>query len=651
MSADGGGVKHRNEPAAIAEVWKRRAPTLAAWAWERLVNRRDVWGAYRPLRERGKQYEKPDGTLATLSTQTTRPRLHRRGKDFLTPSLLRRHFEGGDGWITGLHSTSPDNTSKWGGVDLDWHGPDSTTPEVNLAAALGWYEQLRGKGFRPLLTDSNGAGSYHLVSLLREPVPTPRVFYFLKELVSDHSRYGMTAAPEVFPKQARLRGKPGKPAYGNWLRLPGRHHTRDHWSRVWDGSRWLDGDPGIDFILSLDGDPAPLIPEDGEVRYRVSAYLRKLPNLAEGQGRDDIAYQFAAWLVRDMALPDDQALPWLEEWDRGNRPPKGTDCLREIMANVHQYGQRAYGSGLHADGGSNGAAHRNRVPPPGTDGAPPGPPPGGTLSGCPYVGEAAGRPGYCIIRDYFLGYYDPAFRRGNELYSRRLGRTVKASEACFAPGWELVNLLEQAEDCPQKDGIPIRSSVPAFFRTWAGSAYRDILVRLEEEQGTAEVVEPAQEQFRAHVAAGLHSQVTLGHRIADGEETVTERRSLIGWAALFAKAGPWKPVRSYLLWCRNEPAAEKDPLRVAVRSGLFSQVGMRDLGEMVQRQFGDLCELYGVGAAQRACGQRVVVLSTDFLADLLTTPAVDDGRVDDDEASHTRAREDSVNASKTKETP
>ncbi|HJT75690.1 MAG TPA: hypothetical protein VJ739_00660, partial [Gemmataceae bacterium] len=55
---------------------------------------------------------------------------------------------------------------------------------------------------------------------------------------------------------------------------------------------------------------------------------------------------FGSFLARDLALPDDVALRWLEAWDRGNSPPKGRDRLAEILANVHLYGERAYGSGL-----------------------------------------------------------------------------------------------------------------------------------------------------------------------------------------------------------------------------------------------------------------------------------------------------------------
>jgi hypothetical protein len=72
--------------------------------------------------------------------------------------------------------------------------------------------------------------------------------------------------------------------------------------------------------------------------------MRRLPNLAMGQGRDGIAYRFAAFLVRDLALADEEALPWLVEWDRGNSPPKGEQALMEIMSNARRYGRCAVGS-------------------------------------------------------------------------------------------------------------------------------------------------------------------------------------------------------------------------------------------------------------------------------------------------------------------
>jgi hypothetical protein len=77
--------------------------------------------------------------------------------------------------------------------------------------------------------------------------------------------------------------------------------------------------------------------------------MRRLPNGGEGSGRDDTAFHFAAWLVRDLALNDGTALQWLELWDAGNSPPKGRETLAAILKNARAYGQRAIGCGRQPD--------------------------------------------------------------------------------------------------------------------------------------------------------------------------------------------------------------------------------------------------------------------------------------------------------------
>jgi P4 family phage/plasmid primase-like protien len=353
-----------NVPIGAAEAWSARAGELADWAWERLVNRTDAWGGYNALADRDKDITLPDGTKYKLGATCTRPSRRRRGQIVLTREILAQHFQATEPTaVVGLHTTSPDNTSKWGTVETDWHGPESTGPEVNWLATRTWYDRLCALGFHPLLTDSNGAGGFHLDVLLAEATPTPRVYYFLHDLVKDHAALGLPNRPEVFPKQPRLQPREdGRGKYGNWVRLPGRHHTREHWSRVWSGSDWLEGNDAIDFMLSMRGDPPSLIPEDVEWQFRIGEYLAALPNLGEGQGRDDVAFTFLGFLVRDLKLPDDYALMWANRWDAGNRPPKGPDRLREILANVHRYGQRSYGSGLASDNGQCHASATSNQP-------------------------------------------------------------------------------------------------------------------------------------------------------------------------------------------------------------------------------------------------------------------------------------------------
>jgi hypothetical protein len=334
-------TEQSNDKSDTRLAWSERAGELALWAWARLVNRIDVRGGYR------------------LDAQTT-------VKGRLTRFLLERHFRAKDySDILGLHTASADNQSKGGGLDIDNHGPTSTAADVNFRAALHWYGELARLGFQPLLLDSNGRGGFHERLLLSEAIPADRLFRFLAHLTRDYRQLGFAKAPEQFPKQADVRRC--KKGLGNWLRLPGKHHKREHWSRVWDGKRWLEGHQAIDFMLALKGDSPGLVPnippppaairhyrplvynQSGNLSRLIAAYMRRLPHGGEGSGRDDVAYCFAAFLVRDLALDDVTALDWLCLWDQGNTPPKGRQRLAKILANAHDYGQRPIGCGRKDD--------------------------------------------------------------------------------------------------------------------------------------------------------------------------------------------------------------------------------------------------------------------------------------------------------------
>ncbi|MGH7171886.1 MAG: hypothetical protein ACRELF_06945, partial [Gemmataceae bacterium] len=250
-------------------------------------------------------------------------------------------------------------------------------------------------------------------------------------------------------------------------------------------------------------------------------------------------------------------------------------------------------------------------------------------------GDASGSDGELltgldIISKFFRNFYRPTFRRGAAMYSETQERIITASEACYAATPTLIDELETASDAPRSEHGVMRSFLPKFFKTWAPVAWRGTLETLQEEEATAEVVGSAAEEFRAKVAAGLHTHVGLGYRHEGKEETSVERRSLIAWAALFAKKarpGVWGQVRNYLVWCRRDDA--NGPLRVAIRVGLFTsgQAHLRSLAELPQRRFARLCELYGIGSAYdgehqriRAGGQPVVELTAEFIDELLTAP-------------------------------
>jgi hypothetical protein len=178
----------------------------------------------------------------------------------VTAAALEDHFWGREGCILGLHTTSPENTSRWLVIDIDRHGPGGD-PDANFRFARAVYEGLVARGFKPLLVDSNGRGGFHLWVIFRRPHPTAEVFRFARWLVRDWDEYGLDGPPETFPKQA---GVTERHRFGNWVRVFGRHHNNDdHWTRVWDGAgEWLESTDAIEAILGTEGDDPSLIPAE-----------------------------------------------------------------------------------------------------------------------------------------------------------------------------------------------------------------------------------------------------------------------------------------------------------------------------------------------------------------------------------------------------
>jgi hypothetical protein len=249
------GEQAKAESNGIPRAWLTNADALADWTLTHLVNRTDVWGGYLPERYR----KKTDATgKVTESKSVTKPPKAKRGLVNLTRDIIVRHFRGGDvGHIIGVHTTSAVNTCKWFALEVDAHDPaDTDAPGRNFRAAIYWRQKLIDAGFTVLLTDSNGAGGYHVKAILDGPAPSQDVFAFVQSIVADYKEQGFATAPETFPKQATI--EPDK--FGNWLRLPGRHHTRPHWSKILDSDQWLEGEAAINAILSVTPSNAKLIP-------------------------------------------------------------------------------------------------------------------------------------------------------------------------------------------------------------------------------------------------------------------------------------------------------------------------------------------------------------------------------------------------------
>ena len=322
-----------------ADDWRRNAEALAEWAWLRLVNRTDAWGQYVPLERR------TDPTMTTFTAPPTK----RRGLDFLTGDVLVRHFRGDI--CIGLQSTGPENTSRWGSKDIDVH---EQTPELcqqasrRIARLVAAYRERR---IEPLVEDACGRGGAHLWIIFDAPVPTPDVFAFLQDV-----RQAAGVDCETFPKQSRLTAG----GYGNWLRIPGKHHSRDHWSRIAEGGKWRSGAAATRALLDHPLTPASLIPPAPSepakplswpsrdttltprpVDRRITRYLDRLPSgLNAGERRSDVAFSFGKFLAVELGLSDADALGWLAEWNRRNATPLPDAKLVTTLANVHRYCSR-----------------------------------------------------------------------------------------------------------------------------------------------------------------------------------------------------------------------------------------------------------------------------------------------------------------------
>lgn len=308
---------------AIPAAWRARKTELAEHALRMFVNRRDVWGQYiEPSRRKGPKAPKV----------WTAPKKDERGKRELLPARLAMHFAGAtQNDLIGFHTTSRINTSRFGAIEIDRHG-DEPTIEVTTGAARYWYDKGSSLGFVPLLLDSNGAGGFHLIFPFSEPVSTPRVFHFLRWLASDFKNHGLQKMPETFPKQqAIVEGK-----FGNLLRLWGRHHTRDHWTRVWDGMEWREGAQAIDLILATKGNDPAIIPADaappkakprigaaplptdaGDKVRRCDAYIAKMKDAISGQHGHDATFAVCCELWR-FGLDNTDACNVIERWNAGH---------------------------------------------------------------------------------------------------------------------------------------------------------------------------------------------------------------------------------------------------------------------------------------------------------------------------------------------
>lgn len=621
-------------------AWQKRAPELARWALDRYFVRTDRYGGYF-IRE---------GEKATCTKPSKGPK-----PNAVNLALLERHFRPRSmDDVIGAHTLNTDNVGKYLGADIDAHEGTEANPEANLSFALAISTALRELGFCPLVYESNGKGGYHVVVFFNECVEGRKLFDFGQWLVRSYADYGFQKPPEVFPKQKSIAGK-----YGNWLRVVGRHPSREFWPRVWDGKAWLEGEQAVELILSLDGDSQTSIPEaalsDPNTEKPSSPKRRRSADDATDDPFQAFNQASTAETVRWML----ERHGWTFAGRRGDRwdfrrPGKesgqsqsGNICVIDGVPifypftdassldqnkglNPSQLRARlefrdnfaALAERLRAEGF--GRPLQSRVKPSvnGTDKHHDEP-----------KGESDGYPAkpvepqlLCatdIILNYFRQTYRPRFRFKNSVIAHD-GEEISVGRACI-PSSAIITQLENAANAPRfKGGAVNYNGLPTFFNQWARVAWGDLLKELpDEDSAKLGQNEPAAEVFRRLVRDAMLTEFTLGDRTVRRVvvDTQVERRALIGWCVKLAKIGPWRSIRDKRCWCKQlDLGGGEILLKVAIRHELFAQLKAdRRLLELSERSFSQRVERYGIGKSSledRPEGKRAVVLDDGFVSEL-----------------------------------
>jgi hypothetical protein len=242
------------DPAAAA-AWHHAADQLAEWTVDRLVVRDDRYGGYRLA----------DGPP---HKQTKPPAGPRPGA--FSATVLATHFRatGGEHVVGGHPLTAATEGApsfgKWVGIDLDNHGGLPEVSARNLRYALHLHRKLTVFEFHPLLC-SWGTGGFHLWVCLGGQVRGDVLHAFGKWIVADAAEFGFRPPAQGDPASGWPESNPktaSTPRYGNWLRFPGRHHSRDTWAVVFDGTNWVQGAAAVACVLDTPRSPTALIPAE-----------------------------------------------------------------------------------------------------------------------------------------------------------------------------------------------------------------------------------------------------------------------------------------------------------------------------------------------------------------------------------------------------
>ena len=306
----------------VKNAWQVNAKEMAAWGWDRITVKRDRYG----------RYCTEGGALWSQSE--------------LSVEIMEAHFSG-DVTI-GLGVTSLDDECILIAWDLDNHVSDEAT-NVNLKYATLIMDRLRELGFQPLIEDSDGKGGIHVWLFFSSRIPASVAFHFARWVVRDHKDYGVEKI-ECFPKQPSVQKT--KKRCGNYIRTPGKHHKRDHWSRFWGTEDWLSLTDSVQLLLSLDGCDPTLIPalevdesaviasipdvslvtNDQDVFNRMRQHVSTTPGAIAGEHGHDVTFRMACDLLRGFGkVSIQQVMPIFKDWNAKCSPPWSDEELQHKL--------------------------------------------------------------------------------------------------------------------------------------------------------------------------------------------------------------------------------------------------------------------------------------------------------------------------------
>jgi hypothetical protein len=346
-----------NTVASQVAAFKKYAEPLADFTLARIVTRRDVCGI-----------TLPDGRRIT-------------GHEALTRELLIRHYRGLEN--IGAHLTSADSRCLCLVGDVDAHDAKAD-PDLNWRCVLAIVDMLKAFDLIPLICDSNGAGGFHVREHFKKPLGAD-IAHWLAQQIKQRLKAAGLPDCEVFPKQGEINIDT---PYGNWVRLPGKHPKRDHWTRIYDlaGDKWLEGEQAVKAILAVAGDDAGKLlgafkaaqpatdakagkatqkPANGQQasEEEIRSALLHCPNA-------DASYD--AWIGRGFALHDWDSARGLDlwlEWSRQSSKHKDGECERKWLSmgpgggiTAKSLFKMAYGAGWTWQPSPNGTGQQTSPP-------------------------------------------------------------------------------------------------------------------------------------------------------------------------------------------------------------------------------------------------------------------------------------------------